>query len=126
MPSPAILARLRRTEIHALGVPHDRLVAAEIAVVLDDHLVAARLERLYRVRRSTDFEYDLPSILHDFTCRFARAVMARARSVAGLLQVHPEVDQVDDDLHMPLRLHGAAHEPERQPGFTVLRDERRN
>jgi hypothetical protein len=43
-----------------------------------------------------------------------------ARRVAGRLRVHPEVDQVQQRLHVSLRLHVAAHHAERQPGTAVL------
>ena len=49
--------------------------------------------------------------------------MPRARRIAGFLQVHAEVDEVHDDLHVTLRLHAAAHDAERQPGLAVLGDE---
>jgi hypothetical protein len=35
----------------------------------------------------------------------------------------PVVDQIDDNLHVPLRLHRAAHHAERQPRLPVLQDE---
>ena len=38
--------------------------------------------------------------------------MAEARGVAGLLHVHAEVDDVAQHLHVPLRLHVAAHDAE--------------
>ena len=38
--------------------------------------------------------------------------MVEADRVAGLLQVHPEVDQVHEHLRVALRLHVAAHQAE--------------
>jgi hypothetical protein len=38
------------------------------------------------------------------------AQVAEARRVEGLLQVHPEHEQVQQDLHVALRLHVAAHD----------------
>jgi hypothetical protein len=46
-----------------------------------------------------------------------------ARRVAGFLQVHAEVDQVDHDLHVALRLHRAAHHAEAEPRLAVFRHE---
>jgi hypothetical protein len=43
-----------------------------------------------------------------------------ARRVAGFLQVHAEIDQVDHDLRMPLRLHRAAHHPKLIHGLPSL------
>ena len=51
--------------------------------------------------------------------------VVEARRVAGLLQVHAEVDEVDDDLHVALRLHVAAHHAEAHERLAVLRHERR-
>ena len=37
--------------------------------------------------------------------------MTYARGIAGFLQIHPEIHEVDDDLDMALGLHVAAHQP---------------
>ena len=55
--------------------------------------------------------------------RFGAAVEAIARGVAGGLQVQVVVDEVDDDLHVALRLHVAAHHAEREPGLAVAQRE---
>ena len=52
-----------------------------------------------------------------------RAASAR---IARLLEVHPEVDVVDQHLHLSLRLHGPAHDPESHPGLAVLHHESRD
>src|SRR5258705_13247144 len=52
--------------------------------------------------------------------------MLDTRSVAGVLQIHSEIDQVDDDLDVSLRLHGPTHDAEAHPGLVVARDESRN
>ena len=49
----------------------------------------------------------------------------RASSPA-CLHVHAEVDQVDQDLHVPLGLHVAPHHAEGQPRLAVLGDDGRN
>ena len=38
----------------------------------------------------------------------------------GFLHVHAVIDHVDEDLHMALRLHAAAHEAEGHPRFAVF------
>ena len=52
--------------------------------------------------------------------------MTRTRRVAGFLQVHAEVDQVYDDLHVPLRLHSTTHHAEGKPRLAVPGDESGN
>src|SRR4051794_13720908 len=52
--------------------------------------------------------------------------MADAWRVTGFLQVHPEVDQVHEDLHVALWLHAAPHHTEAQPRRAVPGDERRD
>ncbi len=49
--------------------------------------------------------------------RLAAANMFPTRGIARLLKPHVEIDEVQDDLHMALRLHAAAHQAEAQPGF---------
>ena len=46
--------------------------------------------------------------------------MANAWCVPGFLQIHPEINQIDQNLHVTLRLHGTTHHPETQPGLTIL------
>ena len=48
------------------------------------------------------------------------------RRFAGLLHVHAEIDQVDQHLHLSLRLHVAAHDAEDEPRLAVLRHHRRD
>ena len=45
--------------------------------------------------------------------------MVEPRRIAGLLIVHPEIDQVDDDLDVTLGLHAAAHQTEGGVGRAV-------
>ena len=52
--------------------------------------------------------------------------MIDTRCVARLLQVHAEVEHVDDDLRMTLRLHRAAHESEADQWLAVLHNKGRN
>jgi hypothetical protein len=46
-----------------------------------------------------------------------------ARGVAGFLEVHAEVDLVDEDLDMALWLQAAAPDAGGLPGLAVLQDE---
>ena len=50
--------------------------------------------------------------------------MADARAVSSHLDVHLEVDQVDEDLYVALGLHVASHYSEREPRLAVFRDKR--
>ena len=52
--------------------------------------------------------------------------MTHARCIACFLKVHVEIDQIDENLRMRLRLHGAAHDAEAEPRLAVFRNERRN
>ena len=49
--------------------------------------------------------------------------MLEARHVACRLQVRAQVDHVDEHLHVSLRLHAAAHQPERDQWLAILHDE---
>ena len=50
--------------------------------------------------------------------------MIEARRVTGGLHVHPEVDDIHQHLHMPLRLHRAAHQAEAHKWLSILHDKR--
>ncbi len=65
----------------------------------------------------------LAAVVHLFAGRLGGAFVQDARRVAGFLEVHAEVDQVDQDLHLALGLGGAAHHPEGKPGLAVFGDE---
>ncbi len=52
-------------------------------------------------------------------------IMMEARRVAGGLHVGAEVEQVDQHLHVSLRLLGGAHETKRHERQAVLHDESR-
>ena len=41
--------------------------------------------------------------------------MLHPRRIPRRLQVHPEIDNIRQHLHVPLRLHVAAHHPKHQP-----------
>src|SRR2546428_623051 len=60
-------------------------------------------------------DFDEAAVDHHFACRFARHVVLPAGGVTGLLHVHAEVDLIDEDLDMSLRLHCAAHYAEAHP-----------
>ena len=52
--------------------------------------------------------------------------MPDSRSITRFLQAHFEIDQVDYDLDMALRLHGPTHYAEAQPRQSVPHGERRD
>src|SRR5262249_31889392 len=58
--------------------------------------------------------------------RLVDLVRAPARAVDGGLRVLAIVDDAREDLHVTLRLHGAAHQAEGGHRFAVLGDEARN
>ena len=70
------------------------------------------------------FDAQVSAVAQPFAGRRRRPFVPRARRVAGLLQAHAEVDHVHQDLHVPLRLHVAAHHAETQERRAILGDER--
>src|SRR5438132_796388 len=52
--------------------------------------------------------------------------MLNARRIAGFLQVHSEIDQVENDLDMTLRLHLPAHDAKAHEWLAIFCDEGRN
>src|SRR5271156_2073370 len=52
--------------------------------------------------------------------------MRDAGLVSGRLRVEVEIDQVDKDLHVPLRLKITAHHAEAEPRLIILRHHRRD
>ena len=59
--------------------------------------------------------------LHGRPRGLGRTEVLEARGVARFLHVHAEIDHVAEDLRVSLRLHGAAHQAEGEPGPAVLR-----
>ena len=49
--------------------------------------------------------------------------MEDSGSVAGFLNIHVEIDDVEQDLDVSLRLCGAAHDTEAEEGFAVFGNE---
>jgi hypothetical protein len=49
--------------------------------------------------------------------------VADASSIAGHLNVHPEVDPVDEHLDLPLRLHVTSHDPKDKNGLAIAGDQ---
>ena len=52
--------------------------------------------------------------------------MQKARGIPGLLDIHAVVDNVHHDLHVPLGLHGTAHQAETHQRRAVLHQEGRD
>src|SRR5437016_11955001 len=109
--------------IRAAGVtprqPHDRLGSAE-GGGLGRHLVAQRGERTSPCIGDRRLQRDAPP-----------RQVPEAGGIDRLLKVHSEHDEVEQQLHVALRLHRAAHDPEAEPrGVSAravgLRDERGN
>ena len=73
--------------------------------------------------------YDVAAIRFDAVLdRWASTepVVADARCIAGFLKVHVEIEQVNENLHVPLLPHVAAHHAEAHQRLAILGDERRN
>ena len=118
-PTAAPSRRLRGAEIGAaLGEAPDDLARAEVEArpFGARELVAARLEAARGVGRH---------VLLD-PHRLVELVHAPARRVDGGLRVLAVVDDAREDLHVALRLHGAAHQAEGRDRLAVLGDEGRD
>src|SRR4051794_1257105 len=100
----------------AFEVDADCLVAAEGAECLDE-AVSLGLERAPHVSGDAGLQGDRADAVGWLAGRLRRAEVAESRGVASLLDIHAEVDQVAEDLGVPLSLHVAAHQPETQPGL---------
>src|SRR5690242_1135968 len=115
----AVAPALRGAEIGTtLGELPDDLAGAEGAVRprLTCELVAERFEASRGVGGHVAFRPDRAVVL----------VHAPTRRVDGGLRVLPVVDDARKDLHVTLRLHGAAHQAEGRDRLTVLGDEGRD
>src|SRR5216683_7425349 len=109
----AVAAALGGAEIGAaVGIAPDDLAGAEIEArpFRARELVAARLEAFERRRRHM--------LLGPH--RLVRLVHPPARAVDGGLRVLAVVDDAREDLHVALRLHGAAHQAEGRHRPAVL------
>lgn len=104
---------------------HDGLITAERSVG-GAYAVAAAFEFGAHRWRNAVFHRDEAVAVWFFAGRFDAAIEAIARRVARGLQIEIVVDEVDDDLHVTLRLHVAAHQAEREPRLAVAQCERGN
>src|SRR5690606_12632715 len=122
-----VLPRFARAVIDArFKIAQHGLVAAETAGRRVDAM-AARAQAVGRRGREAGLEQHRAAIAHRLAARgIARALVAHARRVAGLLQVHAEVDEVAQDLDLALRLHVAAHDAESEQGAAGPRRKARN
>src|SRR5947207_14359944 len=117
--SRAVAPALRGAEIGAaLGEAPDDLARAEVEArpLGARELVAARLQAGRRLDRHVVLDPD----------RLVELVHAPARAVDCRLRVLAVIDDAREDLHMALRLHGAAHQAEGRDRFAVLGDEGRD
>src|SRR5579872_2742518 len=94
-----------------MGVPHDRLIAAEISRALD-YLVTATRQLLLHCRIEARFHLHLPDPGALLARDLGAADVVPARRIARFLHVHAEVDDVSEHLHVSLRLHVTAHQAE--------------
>ena len=99
------------------------LVASERSRRADD-AVSELLEFSDGVGADGGFEGDEATpVIGGLSGGGGRADVSDSGGVAGLLHVHAEIDDVHQHLHVSLRLHVSAHQPEAQPRFPVLGDE---
>ena len=103
-------------------VPADRRVTAEAAVGGAD-IVAALDEGALRFVGHAVFHLHRAAVAHFFAGGFGGALVLPVRGVAGIPEVHAEVDLVYEHLDRARRWHAAAHEAEGFPGPAVLQDE---
>ena len=109
-----------------LVVDQDRLIAAERSAGTAE-LMATLDQNFQRLGRNAPFMANAAAVCgHRPTGRCRAAGVLHARMLAGLLHIHAEVEHVDQNLHMPLRLEVATHHAERQMWLAILRDERRD
>src|SRR5690606_8597399 len=96
-----VLARFAGAGPTAVRVAHDRLVAA-VGAVGEAHAVALAHQFAHGFVGEAGLQFDPPAVGHrrGLPRRLGGAVVLDARRVTGLLQVHAEVDQVEQDLHV--------------------------
>src|SRR5215472_2677985 len=115
----AVAAAFGGSEVGAaVGEAPDDLAGAEVEArpLGARHLVAARLQAAQRLARHVLLG---PDRLVDF-------LHAPARAVDRGLRILAVVDDAREDLHVALRLHGAAHQAEGGERLAVLGDEARD
>ena len=88
--------------------------------------VAAFVEITVHLGRETLLEVENATGGHHRASGLRRTRVVEAWRLAGLLEVHVEVDHVHDDLGVGLGLGRAAHDAEAGPGLQVARNEARN
>ena len=88
--------------------------------------MAARDQALNGGLAEATFEQDVATVRHALAGRLARIFMAYPWRVTGFLQVHAEIDQVDDDLGVRLGLHTSSHDTKAEPRFAIARDKSGN
>src|SRR3954470_15108265 len=93
------------------GVNHDGLVPSKAPGGSASDFMAHAEQVTLSFGRKAKFERYLSAILRLLSGGFGQARMLDARSIAGFLQIHPKIDQVQDNLNMTLRLHLSAHHP---------------
>jgi len=103
----------------------DRLVPTHDSTISAADSVTHGAQRRRDLFRNATFHQDRAALRPGNSRRGVR-LMPDARGVTGLLQVHAEIDDVQEHLGVPLRLHVAAHDTVDQEWLAVLRDHARH
>src|SRR5262245_26068509 len=83
----------------------DGLISAVVAHRLGFDPVAAALEFIDDYRRQTILEMEHAAVVHHGPGWLTRSSVVEARGVTGLLEIHAQVEQIDQHLDVPLGLH---------------------
>ena len=103
--------------IHAVfRVEFDRLIAAEAAGAGAPDFVSHFDEFAFSFLGKSEFEEGLAAVDAGGACGLRRADVLDAGRIARFLQVHAEIDQIDEDLHVSLRLHSPPITPNETSG----------
>ncbi len=106
---------------HAVVViDQDRLIAAKLAGSTDSNLMPLGLERVDGLLGQAGFQNHFASIGHSASGGGGRSVVSASNRFTGELHVHLMIDDVDENLHLALRLHVTPHHPETQPRLAIF------
>ena len=108
-----------------IGVIEDRLIASVDTQLL---LKPMPLQEKFTTgfNRKPLLEMNSPAIFHFFTGGLRRSGMDNSGCIPRFLKIHSEVNHVDQDLGMPLRLRCPPHDAKTHVRFPVPSDERRD
>src|SRR6266850_3726343 len=122
----AVLTGLGAGEQHVrLRIDQDALITA--AVGADPHdFMSTACQILEDSFGNADLRLHGATALGWQTCRGCGADVFNPRRFPGLLDIHAEVNEVAQHLHLALRLHVAAHDAEHEPRLTGFGYQRRD